>query len=117
MKKIIIDDILIIKMCCFTVKQFKKSSVSDVDYYGHIDGDVNLIVDILPLSSPDHYKTVGDTGSGIVYREDSSTDSTDGLEANGGSNVFIRKSNRKKNIQPSLCPKTHCPAPFQFSIG
>ena len=108
---------MIIKLCRLIGQKFKRSSVSDVDYYGHIDGDGNLVVDMLPLSSPDHYKTVGATGPGIVYREDSSTESTDGLEANGGSNVFVRKSNRKKNVQPSLCPKTHCPAPFQFSIG
>ena len=104
-------------MFWFTVKQFKKSSVSDVDYQGHIDGDGNLVVDMLPMSSSGHFKRDGASGPGIIYREDSSTDTTDGLEANGGSNVFIRKSNRKKNIQPSLCPKTHCPAPFQFSIG
>ena len=109
-----------------TVREFKKSSVSDVEYDGHIwntgqlngaEGADKIVVDLLPISNKNYYKREGANGLGIVYREHSSTDLTENLETNGGSNVFIRKSNKKKNIQPSLCPKTHCPAPFQFSIG
>ena len=110
-----------------TEKKYKKSSVSDVEYYGHLwnsgvlggpDGYGKLVIDMLPVSNPDYYKRDGITGPGIVYKEEAATGlHVDTLETNGGSNIFIRKSTAKKNIQPSLCPKTHCPAPFQYSIG
>ena len=96
--------------------RYKKSSVSDLEYSGH-DAYNKLVIDMLPLSNSDSHHRDGTTGPGIVYREDSSTLLTDSLAANGGSNVFIRKSNKKKSVQPSLCPKSHCPEPFQFSIG
>ena len=110
-----------------TEMKYKKSSVSDVEYYGHLwnsgqlagsEGASKLVVDMLPVSNPGYYKRDGNTGQGIIYKEDSATGlHVDTLEKNGGSNIFIRKSTAKENIQPSLCPKTHCPASFQYSLG
>ena len=97
--------------------------MSDTEYHGHLPDDPDvasneLIVDLLPISNSKHYKRDdGTDGPGIIYRENEATDLTTMLVANGGANVFIRKSTEKKKLKPSLCPKSHCPAPFQYSVG
>jgi hypothetical protein len=97
--------------------------VSDTEYHGHLPDDPGvalneLIVDLLPLSSSKYYKRdEGTDGPGIIYREKDAADLTTMLVANGGANVFIRKSTEKNKLKPSLCPKSHCPAPFQYSVG
>ena len=62
-------------------------------------------------------KRDGDDGPGIIYKENAATDLTSMLTMNNGANVFIRRSKEKKSVRPSLCPKTHCPSAFQYSIG
>ena len=101
-------------------KWYKKSSVSAREYDGHFVEDwheaTDALVDLSPNASPNHYKT-DSSGPGVLYKEKGATDVTAMLQSNGGSNVFIRKSDEKKRIKPSLCPKTHCPPSFQYSIG
>ena len=100
---------------------YKKSSISDVEYGGHLanspDDNTDVVVDLLPIGNPDYYKRDGTTGPGVLYKEKGATDFTNLLENNGGANVFIRNSKEKKRIKPSLCPKTHCPPSFEYSIG
>ena len=97
--------------------------MSDTEYYGHLPDDIEmesskLVIDLLPLSNSKYYKrNDGIDGPGIIYKEDTATEFTKMLVANGGANVFIRKSTKKNKLTPSICPKTHCPAPFQYSIG
>ena len=75
-----------------------------------------MLIDLLPETHQDFYVRNA-TGPGIIYKENDATDLTSTIDKNEGANVFIRKSNEKKMVKPSVCPKAHCPDSFQYSIG
>ena len=110
-----------IYLCSCLETTFQKSSVNDVEYPGHLlhdpEAGAGLTIDLFPFSSPNFYKWEGSVGNGVLYREGEAANRTGMLEKHGGANVFIRKSKERKMVKPSNCPKSHCPAPFQYSIG
>ena len=79
-------------------------------------GYSNFVIDILSLEDS-NFHGQNATGPAVVYKEGGATDLTSIIKANEGANVFIRRSNERNMVKPSVCPKTHCPDSFQYSIG
>ena len=98
----------------------QKSSISDVNYgsrWWQRPGNAgDPLIDLYGTDSVNKVQP-GGPAPGMLYVENGRTDYTHLVEHHGGANVFIRRSSFKKSLQPSLCPKAHCPKGFQYSIG